>query len=415
MHDATVSLDRDIAQSFQAPTLRVLLVHNKYQQSGGEDEVYEREKDLLTSQGNEVIEYIRDNREISDYGIQRRMSLGLRTAWAWDSYSDLIGIIRSSKPDVAHFHNWFPLISPSAYHACSSQNVPVVQTLHNPRLLCPAATCYRSGGECQDCFGRTVPWPAIVHGCYRGSRGQSAAVALALSLHNLLSTWRVCVDKYIASTEFYREKFIEGKLPADKIIIKPHFVSQDPGPATGVRNHALFVGRLSKEKGVDCLLRAWQGLPCIPLKIRGEGPLAEAVFEFAKARSFVEVLPRLQRCELYDYMKSSAFLVWPSEGLYETFGLVAIEAFACGLPVIASQAGAMQEVVCDGKTGLLFRPGDAEDLASKVNWAWGHPEEMKRMGQAARLEYKTKYSAEKNYPMLMAIYESVLNYRVANN
>jgi len=411
MHDTAVSLDRDIAQSSNTRTLRVLLVHNKYQLSGGEDEVYEREKELLTTQGHEVIEYVRHNCEILDYGVRQRLSLGFRTAWAWDSYYDLTRIIRATKPAVAHFHNWFPLISPSAYHACASRKVPVVQTLHNPRLLCPAATCYRAGVECKDCFRRIVPWPAIVHACYRGSRAQSAAVAFALSVHNLLRTWRVCVDRYIASTEFYRERFIEGNLPANKIMIKPHFVREDPGPATGMRNHGLFVGRLSREKGVACLLEAWRALPQIPLKIRGEGPLAGAVFEFAKTRSFVQILPRLRRCELYDSMKSAAFLVWPSEGLYETFGLVAIEAFACGLPVIASRAGAMEEVVCDGKTGLLFRPGDAEDLASKVNWAWAHPEELKRMGRAARLEYETKYSSEKNYPMLMTIYESVMNHR----
>jgi glycosyltransferase involved in cell wall biosynthesis len=411
MHDAAVSVDRNIAQSSEPHFLRVLLVHNRYQLSGGEDEVYEREKELLTSQGHEVIEYVRHNSEILEYGVRRRVSFGLRTTWAWDSYSDLTRIIRGSKPDVAHFHNWFPLISPAAYYACSSRNVPVVQTLHNPRLLCPAATCYRSGAECQDCFGRIVPWPAVVHGCYRGSRAQSAAVGFALSVHNLLRTWRACVDRYIASTEFYREKFVEGKLPADKIIVKPHFVRQDPGPANGVRNFGLFVGRLSTEKGVACLLRAWQALPHIPLKIRGEGPLAGAVLEFVKTRRFVQVLPRLSRGQLYDYMKSSTFLVWPSEGLYETFGLVAIEAFACGLPVIASRAGVMQEVVSDVKTGLLFTPGDAEDLAAKINWAWAHPEEMRRMGRAARLEYETKYTAEKNYPMLMTIYESVMNDR----
>jgi glycosyltransferase involved in cell wall biosynthesis len=383
--------------------LRVLLVHNFYQEPGGEDEVFARERELLERAGHAVCVYTRRNEEIGTASIAEKISLPLRTVWAWDSARAIRELIRREKPNVAHFHNTFPLISPAAYQTCQEEGVAVVQSLHNPRLMCPAATFHRDGRECQACLGKRLAWPGVMHACYRGSRAETAAVATMLALHRRRGTWRQLVDRYIVSTQFYRRLFIRAGLPQEKLQIKPHFVPTDPGVSKKKREYALFVGRLAPEKGVSTLLKAWVKLPAIPLKVRGEGRLLGDVQAFARDHA-VEIVPRLSRGELVELFHGARFLVWPSEGLYETFGLVAAEAFACGVPVIASGTGVMAEMVHDHQTGLHFVPGNPDDLAKKAAWAWWNPEEMERMGHAARAEYETKYRPEPNYNKLMNIY-----------
>ncbi len=387
--------------------MKILLVHNSYQQPGGEDEVFANERDLLRSAGHEVVEYVRDNDEIRDYGIWNKATLSLRTVWAWDSARELRELLKREKPDLAHFHNTFPLISPAAYFVCREFVVPAVQTLHNPRLLCPAATLFRDGHLCDECMGKSFSWPGIVHACYRNSRIQTGVVAGMLAIHRGLGTWEKGGFIFICSTEFYRKKFIEGGLSAEKIALKPHFIAPDPGIRQGGGEYALFIGRLAPEKGVRTLLEAWKSLRGRPIKIRGEGPLLADVRSL-QGQSDLEIIPRLERTELTSLIKGARFLVWPSEGYYETFGLAAVEAFACGVPVIASRVGAMEEIVADGRTGLHFTPGNADDLAAKVEWAFTHPKEMEAMGLEARAEYEAKYTAERNYQMLMEIYQHTI-------
>jgi glycosyltransferase involved in cell wall biosynthesis len=387
--------------------MKLLIAHNYYRQSGGEDEVFFRECESLRSAGHEVREYTRHNSDIAEVGILDKAKLVARTLWAWDSAARLRLLLRREKLDLVHFHNTFPLISPSAYHTCHEEGIPVVQSLHNSRLMCPAATFYREGRACHDCLGRSVAWPGVVRGCYHDSRLQTAVVAGMLAGHRILGTWREQVDAYIVFTEFYRQKFISAGLPSEKLFVKPHFVVNDPGMKQSSGDYALFLGRLAPEKGIPTLLKAWQYLRHVPLRITGEGPMAGEVAKFAEQNRAISPLPYLSREECFELIKGARFLVWPSEGYNETFGLVAIEAFACGTPVIASRVGAMKEIVADHETGLHFTPGDPSDLASKVSWAWFHPAEMEAMGSAARSEYKTKYTAEMNYRLLMEIYYRV--------
>jgi glycosyltransferase involved in cell wall biosynthesis len=394
--------------------MKILLVHNYYQLSGGEDEVFRREKQLLAGAGHQVLEYTRHNEEINRYKLVKMASLALSTTWAWDSYRDLRVLLEEEKPDIAHFHNTFPLISPSAYYACAAAGVPVVQTLHNPRLICPAGTLYRDGQPCDDCVHGLAPWAAVRHACYQGSHVRSALAASMLVVHRCLGTWESKIDRYVVSTNFYRNKFTEAGIAPEKLALKPHFVEADPGIQEKLGEYALFVGRLAPEKGVSTLLAAWQGLGNIPLKIRGEGPLAAMVQDAADASDGrVTVVPRLSREDLMDLIKGARFLVWPSEGYYETFGLIAIEAFASGVPVIASRTGVMQEIVEHSNTGLHFRPGDPSDLSEKVNWAWSHPEELQEMGRTARAEFESKYTRERNYIALREIYQQVLEERLS--
>jgi glycosyltransferase involved in cell wall biosynthesis len=391
--------------------MTLLLVHNAYQRPGGEDGVFRAEAALLREKGHAVVQYRDENARAND---MNALSLAGTTIWSAGTQRKIAALLREQRPTVAHFHNTFMLISPAAYYACHAADVPVVQTLHNYRLVCPAAIFYRHGEVCEECIHRAVPWPAVFHGCYRQSRAASGVVTAMLSAHNFLRTWARRVDVYIALSEFARRKFIDGGLPAGKIVDKPNFLEKDPGAREGVGAHALFVGRLTEEKGLWTLLKAWRALQHIPLKIAGDGPLKAKVAEFAQRENLtnVQILGQCSRGEVLVLMKQARFLVFPSQW-YEGFPLTIAEAFACAVPVIAARLGALPEIVADGLTGLHFNASDAEDLAAKALWAWSHPDELAEMGRQARATYQNKYTAEHNYEMLMNVYHLAIEARDA--
>jgi glycosyltransferase involved in cell wall biosynthesis len=391
--------------------MKILLVHNMYQDQGGEDVVFRQERHLLKSAGHEVLEYLRHNSEIKQYSTARRLTLIGRTVWASDSHRDFGALLRS-KPDVVHVHNTFPLISPSIYWACRDHQVPIVQTLHNYRLFCAGANFFRDGKVCEDCIDGKF-WRGVSHGCYRNSRLETAPVALMLMLHHGRKTWGEMVDRYIVLTAFARSRFVKAGLPAEKIVVKPNCVDPDPGQRTGEGSYALCVGRVSQEKGVPTLLKAWRRLPhSYALRVIGDGP-ARAQLELEAAAdglSHVTFLGQQPRERVIEAMKGAKFVIFPSE-LYENLPLTIIEAFACGVPVLASRLGAMQEIVEDGGTGLFFQPGDAEGLARTVSRAWEQPEHMRLLGERARIEYQNRYTASANCQRLLDIYRQVIDNR----
>lgn len=385
--------------------MRILLVHNRYQQAGGEDTALASELEMLTQRGQDVRAYVDDNHRISSMS---RLSLAANTIWSHHSYRRLRDVIRHTRPDVVHFQNTFPLVSPAAYYAARHESVPVVQTLHNYRLLCPNALFYREGRVCEVCLRKWFPWPGVAHACYRGNRTATAVVATMLAVHRLVKTWERGVDVYVALTEFARQKFVEAGLPAERLAVKPNFIYPDPGEGGGCRDYALFVGRLSPEKGVRLLLRAWERLGHdVPLKIVGDGPLAVDVARATQRMPGVEWLGRRTPSEVYDLMGQAAFLVFPSEW-YEGLPLTAVESFAKGTPIVAADLGAMSTVVRHRHTGLHFRPSDAEDLVRSVEWARTHPADVRVMGRAARREYERYYTSDRNYDLLMAIYDTAI-------
>jgi glycosyltransferase involved in cell wall biosynthesis len=387
--------------------MKIVLVHNAYQQPGGEDVVFQRERDLLRAAGHEVLEYRRFNDEIRSYSVFRRVGLMARTVWASDSYRDIAALLQQHKPAVVHVHNSFPLISPSILWACRNLNVPVVQTLHNYRLLCPGGNFYRSGKPCEDCITGKY-WQGVVHGCYRNSHLETVPVATMLTVHHAMKTWTRMVDSYIVLTAFSRGRYVEAGFPEEQIVVKPNFVEPDPGKRTSVGSYALFVGRLDLEKGVPTLLKAWLQMPhSYTLRIGGDGFCRPELEDFTRVYSNVELLGWLPRQRVVEEMKGARFLVFPSQW-YENLPLAIIEAFACGVPVIASRLGAMQELVEHGRSGLLFRPGDVDDLARTMGLAWEQGEYMIRLGDQARKEYEAKYTAAANYRQLMSIYEKVI-------
>jgi glycosyltransferase involved in cell wall biosynthesis len=386
--------------------MRVLIVHNYYQQMGGEEQIFTTESALLESYGHEVLRYTLSNDQIAT---TNPLKLAQKTLWNSDVYRELRSLIRQEKPQVTHFHNTFPLISPAAYYAAKDEGVAVVQTLHNYRLLCPNALFFREGSVCEACLGKLVPLPGVIHGCYRGSRSASAMVAATMSFHSILGTWSKAVDKFIAYSHFAMDKFVQGGIPPEKLVFKTNFLYPAPKPGEGKGGYALFVGRLSVEKGLGVMLEAWRQLGGkIPLKILGDGPMANLVTTAIQEMSEIEWLGRKPLEEVYEIVGNAAFLIFPSEW-FETFGRVAIEAFAKGTPVVASKIGAIAELVDHERTGLLFQPSNPTDLAAKINWLLTHPEKLSHMRKEARAEFEAKYSAEQNCKQLIEIYQTVIN------
>jgi glycosyltransferase involved in cell wall biosynthesis len=378
--------------------MKVLVAHNAYQQRGGEDSVVDAEIALLRSHGHDVHLYARSN---DDIATMPKASAALQTLWSQQTSSELASLIQSFRPDVIHVHNTFPLISPSLYWAASRAGVPVVQTLHNFRLLCPQAMFLRDGKVCEDCLGK-LPWRGAVRGCYRGSKAQSTVLASMVTVHRAIGTWQNKVTRYIALNEFCRNKFIEGGLPADRIVVKPNFVDFE-APAAYARSGFLFVGRLSAEKGVDVLVNAARTVGSAQVRVAGTGPEAGLLVGVPG----VQALGALGGDAVRGEMSQAMALVLPSIW-YETFGLVAVEAFAAGTPVIASRIGVLPNLVRDGITGLLFEPGNAQDLADKLRWAQAHPEDMAAMGRNARALYEAEFTADRNYAQLITIYNDAI-------
>lgn len=373
---------------------RVLVVHNRYRLPGGEDAVVEAEAGLLRARGHAVETYLRDNDELQDMG---KVDALAQTLWSRRTSRDIARLVERFRPDVIHAHNTFALVSSSLYWAAARAGVPVVQTLHNFRLLCVQAMFLRGGRVCEDCIGR-LPWRGVAHKCYRNSRPQSAALAAMLGVHRALGTYRDKVARYIALNEFCRRKFIEGGIPAARIAVKPNFVDVER-PGDGPRRGGLYVGRLAPEKGVETLLEALRELPGVAIDAIGAGPLEAKV----AAHPQLNRLGWLAQREICERMRGASYLVMPSIW-YENFPRTLVEAYANGLPVVASRIGALAELVEHGRTGLLFEPGSAGDLARHLAWAEAFPAKMRAMGEAARERYEARFTPAANHAQLMAIY-----------
>jgi glycosyltransferase involved in cell wall biosynthesis len=393
--------------------MKVLLVHNFYQSSSpsGEDAVYRNEAALLRSGEVTVVQYERHNDRIS--GILNRAKTVSDSVWSKETYKEVSELIEKEKPDIAHFHNIWYLISPSAYYACKEAGVPVVQTLHNFRMFCANGLLMRDGRVCEECVGK-IPWRGSAYGCYRGSRLYSLPVVASEIIHRARRTWVDAVDAYVALTEFGRRKFVECGLPAGKIFVKPNFLADPPAANYTMADYAIYMGRLSEEKGLDVLVDALASdndaaASLLKVKILGEGPLRAHLEGKAKDKGLanVEFLGRKDFSECLDLLSHARFMIVPSV-CYENFPMAIREAFACGKPVVASNLGAMASIIRDRETGLLFQPGNPEDLASKIAWMVGNEDACIRMGRNARAEFEEEYTAEKNFGILMEIYQKTI-------
>jgi glycosyltransferase involved in cell wall biosynthesis len=385
--------------------MRILICHNFYQQPGGEDQIFQAEANLLRRFGHDVETLSVHNDEVKSLGA---LKLAAATIWNRNAAHEVADRARAHRAQIVHFHNTFPLLSPAVYSAARQTGAAVVQTLHNYRLLCPSATMFRDGKPCEKCLGR-LPTPAITHKCYRGSAAASAVAATMLMVHRALHTYRDQVDAFIvALTHFALEKFVQGGFDREHLHFKPNFLDPDPGPGKGDGNFALFVGRLTEEKGIAPMLDAWKIIgDKIPLKICGDGPLAPLV-----QNSGADWLGRRPLNEVIDLMGRAKMLIFPSLW-YEGFPRTIVESFARGTPVVASDLGSMAELITTGRTGALFTPSDPQSLARSVNGLLDNPAALSQMRQEARAEFLAKFNPDRNHSMMLEIYSHALRQRNA--
>ena len=381
--------------------MKILITHNFYQVAGGEDAVMQNEIDLLESNGKTVIKHTVDNAQI--YSLFDKIATMLNVPFSYAQYSKMLMVLNTEKPDVVHVHNYFPLFSPSIFYACKKAKVPVVHTLHNYRAVCPTALLMHEGKINEQCI-KGHSWWSVSKRVYRQSLIGSFALASMVEMHKFLGTWQNKVDRYISLTDFSRNKYIEAGWPANKVVVKPNFIDdpfEQKRQIDKKGGYALYVGRLSEEKGIDVLFDAWVNCE-YPIKVIGDGVTNRIVSDV------VELCGKKSKKEVLSLIQSSQFVVVPSI-CYEGFPMAIAEAFACGTPVVCSRLGSMEEIVADGLTGLHFEAGNADDLAEKIQWMIDHPLESSQMGKNARQQYLEKYSPEKNYKMLMVIYQQAIS------
>lgn len=389
---------------------RVLLVHNYYQQGGGEDKVVAQEVALLKSRGIEVELYSVHNDMINNQGLVKKAKIALEATWSFSEYKRIKKKIMDMNPDVVHVHNFFPLISPSIYYACNHLNIPVVQTLHNYRLMCPAATFLRENKVCEKCVTGSLA-NSVINGCYRGSRMQTVPIVSMISLNRMLDTWGKKVDRYIALTEFSKMKFVEGGLPENKIVVKPNFISNKPkleSIDTTTENYILYVGRISAEKGVQNLLEAWQRIndkKDMKLIIVGDGQEKEHLFKLYADKT-VQFVGNQPTQKVLDYMEHAKYLIVPSIW-YEGFPMTIVEAYSVGTPVICSEIGSLQEVVQHEVTGFHFQHDNIRDIQRVISEALNY-KNYSSMRKKVIDVFHHNYTEEINYKLLTDIYKSVI-------
>jgi glycosyltransferase involved in cell wall biosynthesis len=385
--------------------MRILFLHNRYIYRGGEDESREQEIAMLRSRGEEISDYTLDNAEIKPGNL---ITVGLRSVWNTQEADRVKDLIRSTKPDLMKVDNFFPLLSPSVFAAAKAMGVPTALSVRNYRLICPSANLFRDGHVCTTCVGSKVALAAIQHRCYRQSYLQSAAVVASNAYAHLRGIWTDSVDRYIAVSSFVKQQLVAGGFPAEKIIVKPNFIS-DSGVGDGSGGYGLYVGRLTEEKGVRSLLNGWSDVPPpVSLKIIGDGPLESLVRQGSEADPRIEYLGRKSLAEVCDYLAKAAFLIFPSTW-YEPFGRTIVEAYCKGTPVVAAFTPPMKAMIDDGVTGFLYNAADNKGLSSAVSILMADSERLNLMRTQARNKYLAAYTEDQNYRQLMDIFHQCIN------
>jgi glycosyltransferase involved in cell wall biosynthesis len=393
--------------------VRILQVHNRYRTSspGGEDRVVDQEFAALRKHGHTVERFERFNDDIEGFSAVRAVRVPFDVVWSDATRRDLKRTIERFRPDVVHVHNTFPLMSPSVLYACKATKTPVVVTLHNYRLACPSGELFRDDHSCRECVGH-LPIPAVRHGCYRSSL-ESAPVALSSALH--MRSWRTIPSAFIFISEGQRELMSPLRLPADRSFVKHNLVPTSIAPAATVETQPIVVyaGRTTSAKGVRLLMRAWDGYLAaggsgLKLVMAGTGPLDNEIEAWSATRPSTEFLHMLSRDECAALVASARAVVVPSEWP-ETFGLVAIEAMACGVPPIAPAHGSFPTLIDSDEDGVLFDPGNAEALAKVLLDVDEDPERFATIGQNARNTYGQRFDPDENVQQLLDIYEFAIS------
>jgi glycosyltransferase involved in cell wall biosynthesis len=382
------------------------MLHNRYRtgQPSGENTVVAQTADLLRNSGHEIDLYARNSDDIADLSRKDRALLPFRSVWSFSAERDLTQLLQANRPDVVHVHNTFPLFSASVLRAAYRLDLPVVATLHNFRLLCANAVLQRDGRPCESCVGK-LPLAAVRHGCYRDSRVQTLPLATSIGVHNTLHTWQRYVDTFVVPSGFVRDRYVAAGFDAGRFVVKPHAVPHEGAIRSGPGEAVVFLGRLSEDKGFADLLQAWDA-SLGRLVVVGDGPLRQAAEARARTDTSIQVLGQLPWADGMDVLRSARVAVVPARS-YESFGLVVVEAFAHGVPVVASRLGALAELVDDGQTGALTEPGDPEGLRKAIG-ALREPMTSIACGERAREVYLQRFTPERDVVATERIYSDAI-------
>ncbi|WP_206790981.1 glycosyltransferase family 4 protein [Amycolatopsis sp. MtRt-6] len=387
--------------------MKVLVVHNRYrsEQPSGENNVVDAEVTLLAEGGHQVSLFERRSDDIAAMPLPRKAAVPLMVPWNPVVRKELAARLRASRPDVVHIHNTFPLLSPSVVAACADAGVPAVATLHNYTMVCPPGTLHRDGRICTECVGGS-PLPAVKHGCYRGST--AATLPMAASMVANRRRWWTGVSRFFCISAAQRDLLVSAGMPGERMVVKHNFVT-DPGVRrTGDGKHVLFLGRVTEEKGVGLLMRAWDrlgGALGVPLVIAGTGPMQDEVAAWAAGRTDVSYVGLQNKAQCRALTADAVAVVAPSTWL-EAFGLVVVEAMAAGVPTVAAAHGAFPELVDDGVTGLLHVPDDETSLADRLRAVVA--DRNRDMGDAARVRYEKDFTPTVGLDRLIAGYEAAI-------
>jgi len=401
--------------------VKILVVHNRYRSSApsGENRVVDQESSALAAAGHVVEHFERRSDAIEHWTAPRKALLPATVVWSEEARRAVARALRRLRPDVVHLHNTFPLISPSVLSACRAEGVPVVVTVHNYRLLCVSGDLFRDGAPCHACPGRRVPGPAVVHGCYRGSSLATLPVTLGTVAHR--RAWRTKVSAYVFVSEAQRRAHAGLGLPPERVFVKWNLVPSLPAPAHATRQHLVaFLGRLDPAKGVPLLMEAWDRFRAeapgsrLRLVIAGAGPLAGAVTTWAADRSSVRAVGLLDPGQCASLLAEARAVVVPSRW-EETFGLVAVEAMAAGVPAVAAGHGSFPELIRDGVDGVLFDPREAAGLVGALHDVDAHPDRWETYGRHARRSYEERFDPERNLDDLLRIYRFALDHPVGSD
>lgn len=392
--------------------MHVLVVHNRYNsaQPSGENNVVDQEVALLRGAGHRVGVFERRSDDIAGRSLPGKAAVPLLVPWNPAVRRELAARLRAERPDVVHVHNVFPLLSPAVLAACADAGVPAVATLHNYTQVCPPGTLQREGRSCTECVGAATPLPAVRHGCYRDSR--LATVPLAVSLSVNRRRWWSGVERFFCISAAQQDVLVAAGMPAERLAVKHNFVPDPDARRSGAGEHVLYLGRLAEAKGVRLLMAAWDEVAAgggvgAPLVIAGTGPLEGEVTAWAAGRDDVRYVGLYDAEQCRRAVARAVAVVAPSTWL-EAFGLVVVEAMAAGVPTVAAGHGAFVELVEDGATGLLHRPGDTASLAACLRRITAEPDRNRRMGLAARRRYEQGFSPAVGLERLVEGYRAAI-------
>ncbi len=389
--------------------MKVLQVHNFYKIRGGECSVVDAERALLESHGHEVMTYYRDSRDIDNLGMLDKARMLLSVPYNKSVEKDLVVAVRKNRPDVAHVHNVFPMLTTALYKALNSCGVPVVQTIHNFRFLCPNGQFYVHGHICEDCQKQSY-FSAVKKKCMQDSVPVSAVYAAAIS-----HAWRSrilpnSIDRYIALNQFFAQRLIDAGVPSSRVRILGNFIAESEVSVSPKLGYVLYLGRLSKEKGLRTLLAAWEHIEGVTLKIAGSGPMSQEIEGLIAHRQLenVQLLGHVSGDEKQNLIKHAICMVVPSEW-YENFPISVVEAMSLGTPVVASNIGGLPEMVEHEKTGLIFEPGNRVALEAALYAIIMDQEMAGRLAVNSLGAARDLFGSRKHYDGLMNVYTEAVN------